>query len=189
MSLDALKTYALSKKVPIITDEVYQFLDQWIKEHHIKDVLEIGTAIGYSALAMASFGCNVITFERDEFMIEEASKHFDRLDEHKKITFMPYDALKYEEELPRFDLIFIDGAKSQYQTFFQKHQKFLKKDGFIICDNLHFHHLTYDKVNRHTQALLKKIARFKQFLAQNQQFETVFYDVGDGLSVSKKVIE
>lgn len=189
MSLDALKTYALSKKVPIITDEVYHFLEQWIKEHHIKDVLEIGTAIGYSALAMASFGCKVMTFERDEFMIEEASKHFDRFDQGKNITLMPFDALKYDQVLPTFDLIFIDGAKSQYQTFFKKYQVYLKTGGYIICDNLHFHHLSIDKVNRHTKALLKKIERFKQFLHENNQYSTEFFDVGDGLSVSKKVSE
>ncbi|OYW80924.1 MAG: hypothetical protein B7Z27_02910 [Sphingobacteriia bacterium 32-37-4] len=69
--------------------------------------------------------------------------------------------------LGMFDLIFIDAAKSQYQTFFNKYERYLKKGGYIICDNLHFHHLTPDKVNRHTQALLRKIKNFKTFLAEH----------------------
>ncbi|HAX02933.1 MAG: hypothetical protein A2Y45_05830 [Tenericutes bacterium GWC2_34_14] len=187
MSLASLRAYAISKKVPIITDEVYLFLKAFVLEHNIKDVLEIGTAIGYSALAMASFGCNVKTLERDEFMIDEARRHFDLFDNEKRIELIPFDALTYEGDLGMFDLIFIDAAKSQYQTFFNKYERYLKKGGYIICDNLHFHHLTPDKVNRHTQALLRKIKVFKTFLKEHPHYETTFYDDGDGLSVSKKV--
>jgi predicted O-methyltransferase YrrM len=187
MSLASLRAYALSKNVPIITDEVYRFLEVFVLEHNIKDVLEIGTAIGYSALAMASFGCNIKTFERDEFMIEEAKRHFDLFDDQKHITLIPFDALTYQGDLGMFDLIFIDAAKSQYQTFFNKYDPYLKPGGFIVCDNLHFHHLTPEKVNRHTQGLLRKLKAFKIFLAEHPHFETTFYDVGDGLSVSKKV--
>lgn len=188
MNFASLKAYAISKKVPIITDEVFEFLRGLIQEKKICDVLEIGTAIGYSALAMASFGCNVKTFERDEFMIDEAKHHLDLFDEGKRVALYPFDALTYEEDLGKFDLIFIDAAKSQYETFFKKYGKFLKVGGFIVCDNLHFHHLNPSQVNRHTQALLRKLEKFKLFLANNQEYKTTFYDLGDGLSVSERMI-
>lgn len=189
MNLASLKAYALSKKVPIITDEVFEFLKDLIQKHRIENVLEIGTAIGYSALAMASFGCKVKTFERDEFMIDEAKRHFDLFEEGKCVTLFPFDALTYSEDLGQFDLIFIDAAKSQYETFFKKYGPNLKMGGFIVCDNLHFHHLDPSKVNRHTQALLRKLVKFKQFLIDNKDFKTTFYDLGDGISISQRMIE
>jgi predicted O-methyltransferase YrrM len=189
MNFASLKAYALEKKVPIITDEVFDFLKDLIQKNPIKDVLEIGTAVGYSALAMASFGCNVKTFERDEFMIDEAKKHFDLFEEGKRVTLYPFDALTYQGDLGQFDLIFIDAAKSQYETFFSKYEKHLRPGGMIVCDNLHFHHLDPSKVNKHTQALLRKLERFKLFLKNHKQYETTFYDLGDGVSVSKRMIE
>lgn len=188
MNFASLKAYALSKKVPIITDEVFEFLRDLIQKHDVKSVLEIGTAIGYSALAMASFGCKVKTFERDEFMIDEAKRHFDLFDEGKNVTLIPFDALTYNEDLGKFDLIFIDAAKSQYETFFKKYGEFLNVGGFIVCDNLYFHHLDPSKVNRHTQGLLRKLDKFKQFLTDNKTFKTTFYDLGDGVSVSERMI-
>lgn len=187
MNLSSLKAYARSKNVPIITDEALRFLETMILKHHITDVLEIGTAMGYSALAMASFGCHVVTFERDEFMIDEAKRHFDWYDEAKRITLMPFDALTYQGDLPMFDLLFIDAAKSQYQTFFEKYTPYLKKGGLVICDNLHFHRLNPEVVNRHTQGLLKKLDTFKAFLNHHPHFETTFYDEGDGISCSRRI--
>jgi predicted O-methyltransferase YrrM len=187
MNLSFLKAYALEKRIPIITDEALALIEDVIKKHHVKDVLEIGTAIGYSALAIASFGCHVDTFERDEFMIEEANKHFDRYDEHHQITLFPFDALTYALPLKSYDLIFIDAAKSQYQTFFKKFTPYLKVGGLVICDNLNFHHLDPAKVNRHTQALLRKLEVFKRFLADQPDFQTDFFDLGDGTSLSVRI--
>lgn len=187
MNLVSLKSYALDRKIPIITDEVFDFLKELIAKEAIHSVLEIGTAIGYSALAMASFGCKVKTFERDEFMIDEAKKHFDLFEEGKHVTLYPFDALTYQEDLGLFDLIFIDAAKSQYETFFNKYSPMLKNGGLVVCDNLHFHHLDPNKVNRHTKALLKKLVRFKSFLQNHPDYETTFYDLGDGISVSKRM--
>ncbi len=121
-------------------------------------------------------------------MIDEAKRHFDLFDEGKNVTLIPFDALTYNEDLGKFDLIFIDAAKSQYETFFKKYGEFLHVGGFIVCDNLHFHHLDPSKVNRHTQGLLRKLDRFKQFLTDNKAYKTSFYDLGDGVSVSERMI-
>lgn len=187
MKLSFLKAYALEKRIPIITDEALALIQETIIKHQVKNVLEIGTAIGYSALAIASFGCHVDTFERDEFMIEEAKRHFDRYDENHQITLYPFDALTYELPEKTYDLIFIDAAKSQYQTFFNKFTPYLKLGGLVICDNLNFHHLDPIKVNRHTQGLLRKLHAFRHFLAEHPHFNTVFYELGDGTSLSVRI--
>ena len=184
--LSRIKEYALKHNVPIITDAGLLFLKEAISTYQIKDVLEIGTAIGYSALAMASYGCRVDTFERDEDMIIDAMKHFDMFDEKKHITLFPFDALTYNQDLRTYDLIFIDAAKAQYKNFFEKYIKYLREDGIVICDNLSFHNLTPDMVNRHTRQLLRKIDTFKNYLTMHSDFNTTFFDVGDGMSISQR---
>ena len=187
--LSRIKEYALKHNVPIITDAGLLFLKEAILTYQIKDVLEIGTAVGYSALAMASYGCMVDTFERDEEMISNALKHFDMFDDKKQIKLIPFDALTYNQELRTYDLIFIDAAKAQYERFFEKYVKYLKEDGIVICDNLSFHNLTPDKVNRHTRQLLRKIDTFKNYLTMHPDFNTTFFNVGDGMSISQRKLK
>lgn len=187
--LSRIKEYALKNNVPIITDAGLLFLKAAIIDYQIKDVLEIGTAVGYSALAMASYGCIVDTFERDEEMIHQAQIHFDLFDDQKVIRLIPFDALTYDQELRTYDLIFIDAAKAQYKNFFEKYTKYLKEDGIVICDNLKFHDLKPENVNRHTRQLLRKIDTFKNYLTMHSDFNTTFFDVGDGMSISQRKIK
>ncbi|HBY65391.1 MAG TPA: SAM-dependent methyltransferase [Acholeplasmataceae bacterium] len=184
--LEELKAYAVMHHVPIINDEGLMFLKDSIETFQVKNVLEIGTAIGYSALAMASFGCKVDTFERDEEMIEQAKIHLDLMDIDSMIRLIPFDALTFKGALGAYDLIFIDAAKAQYERFFDKYVPYLNPNGIVICDNLRFHDLNPDKVNRHTRQLLRKISEFKEFLVNHPDFETSFYEIGDGMSVSQR---
>ncbi|MDX9691518.1 MAG: class I SAM-dependent methyltransferase [Acholeplasmataceae bacterium] len=184
--LDVLKKYAIDHNIPILGDEGLLLIKNLIEKHHIKDVLEIGTAMGYSALAMSSFGCFVDTMERDLIMIDLAKENFARYDTNQNIRLIETNALTFDGELKSYDLIFIDAAKAQYIKFFEKYAPYLKKDGFIVCDNLNFHHLDIKKVNRNTRQLLNKIHQFKSFLMNNNDFITTFTDVGDGMSISKR---
>lgn len=186
MNLNALKAYATAHHVPIISDEGLLFLKKHIESRKIKTVLEIGTAIGYSAIAMASFGCEVDTLERDEYMIEKALYHVEFYQVEDKVKVIPYDALTYQGPLKTYDLIFIDAAKAQYQKFFEKYVPYLNPNGIVICDNLSFHDLKPEQVNRHTKQLLRKLYQFKSFLASNPSFITSFHDEGDGMSVSQR---
>ncbi len=186
--LEKLKAYANEQHVPIITDEGLDFLLKLIKSQHVNHVLEIGSAIGYSALAMAKLGIQIDTIERDYDMIIEAKKNISLYDHQGLINLIEADALTYNGPLKSYDLIFIDAAKSQYMTLFNRYQEYLKDDGIIVCDNLYFHHLDINKVtNRHTKGLLKKLEKFRHFLINNKDFETEFIAQGDGLSVSKRV--
>ena len=184
--LETLKVYAVEHHVPIINDEGLKFLKDSIEAFKVKNVLEIGTAIGYSALAMASFGCKVDTFERDEDMIDQAKIHLDLMDHEKNVRLIPFDALTYNGKLRTYDLIFIDAAKAQYERFFDRYVPFLNPGGIVICDNLRFHDLNPEHVNRHTRQLLRKISEFKTFLLNHQAFETSFYEIGDGMSISQR---
>ena len=180
-----LKKYAQQNNVPIIQDEGLEFLLQQIKENSIKTVLEIGSAIGYSAINMALENIKVITIERDYFMYEKTLANIKEA-EVEQLVFPIYgDALTVDVS-GKFDLIFIDAAKAQYIKFFEKYKNNLSENGIIVCDNLDFHYLDPSKVSRSTRQLLKKIEKFKEFLQNNKEFETVIHHVGDGMSVSKR---
>lgn len=188
MSLIDLKKEAVSSGIPIIEDEGLSYLLDLIEKRHVKTILEIGTAIGYSALQMAAFDVKIDTMERDENMICKAKKNIALYDQHHRIHLIERDAIHYDGPLQTYDLIFIDAAKSQYLRFFKKYQYYLSENGIIVCDNLYFHHLNHDTTkNKHTRALLKKLETFREFLKNHTEFETTFIDVGDGLSVSKRV--
>lgn len=180
-----LKEYAIENNVPIINDEGLDFLLNLIKNYNVKTVLEIGTAIGYSAINMANLGCEIITVERDYFMYNEALKNIKLANFEKNIEIIYGDALEVEIN-QKVDLIFIDAAKAQYQKFFEKFKNNLNDNGLIVCDNLNFHNLDINKVSRRTKQLLKKINNFKLFLKDNDEFDTTIYNVGDGISVSKR---
>lgn len=183
--LDELKQYAKAYAIPIICDDGLLFLKNTITKYDVVDVLEIGTAIGYSAIFMAEQGCFVTTFERNEKMIIEAKKNIAKY--HSQIQLISEDALEYQGDLKTYDMIFIDAAKAQYQKFFEKFIPYLKEGGIVVCDNLDFHHLDPIKVNRNTRQLMNKIEQFKAYLRNHEGFETTFYDDGDGMSITKKV--
>ncbi|MGI6781850.1 MAG: O-methyltransferase [Acholeplasmataceae bacterium] len=180
-----LKEYAIQNNVPVINDDGLNFLLDLIKTHNIKTVLEIGTAIGYSAINMANLGCKIITVERDYFMYEQAIKNIKEANLLNNIQVIHGDALTIDVA-EKVDMIFIDAAKAQYQKFFEKFEGNLNQGGIIVCDNLNFHNLDPNKVSRGTRQLLKKINQFKLFLESNTDYETSIYTVGDGISVSKR---
>lgn len=180
-----LKEFAIKNDVPIINDEGLAFLLELITKYNVKHILEIGTAIGYSAINMANLDTKIITVERDYFMYNEALKNIKEADLEENIQVLYADALEVEIN-HTFDLIFIDAAKAQYQKFFEKFKFNLNPQGIIVCDNLNFHNLDINEVSRGTRQLLKKIQKFKDFLKENEEFDTSIYDIGDGISVSKR---
>ncbi|MGI6771335.1 MAG: O-methyltransferase [Acholeplasmataceae bacterium] len=180
-----LKEFAIKNDVPIINDEGLAFLLELITKYNVKHILEIGTAIGYSAINMANLDTKIITVERDYFMYNEALKNIKEADLEENIQVLYADALEVEIN-HTFDLIFIDAAKAQYQKFFEKFKFNLNPQGIIVCDNLNFHNLDINEVSRGTRQLLKKIQKFKDFLKENEEFDTIIYDIGDGISVSKR---
>ena len=184
--IEALKTYAKAHHIPIITDDGLLFIQDVIKTHEIKDVLEIGTAIGYSAIAMALFGAKVDTIERNTDMQMLAKSNIAKHQLNHKVHLICADAITCDLPLKMYDMIFIDAAKAQYQLFFDKFSSCLKPEGIIVCDNLDFHHLDPATVNRNTRQLIRKIDHFKTYLKTHPLFETKYLNIGDGMSISKR---
>ncbi len=185
-----MENYASEHNVPIIEKKSIAFIMKYIRDNNIKDVLEIGSAIGYSAILMASSNqeTTVTTIERDETRYMECLKNVKKCGMDKKINVVYQDALELNlsEDL-RYDLIFIDAAKGQYTKFFEKYKNFLNPNGAIITDNIKFHGYVgesnkLDKGN--LKSLVEKIEKYIEFLKTNTEFDTEFYDIGDGLSVS-----
>ncbi len=186
-----MENYALEHNVPIIEKESITFIMKFIKANNIKNILEIGSAIGYSTILMASVSpdVTVTTIERDETRYMECLKNVKKCGFESKINVVFQDALEVNLSNVAYDMIFIDAAKGQYTKFFEKFQYFLKDGGVIISDNLKFHgHVgkSSEIESKNLRSLVAKIEDYIEFLKNNKDFETKFYDVGDGLSVSVK---
>ena len=184
-----MEEYAKDHNVPIIEKESIAFIIKFIKANNIKDILEIGSAIGYSAILMASVNDDIklTTIERDEVRYMECLKNVKKCNMQDRINVVYQDALEVNLSGVAYDLIFIDAAKGQYTKFFEKYKYFLKPGGVIISDNLKFHGHVGNRNNiasRNLKQLVGKIENYIDFLKENEEFETKFYDVGDGLSVS-----
>ena len=187
--LVSLKTYALENNVPIITDEGINFINHIIKLSKVKNVLEIGTAIGYSAINMALKNNVFITsIERDIEMYELALENVTNASLEKKIQLINQDALEVDEQLlKKYDLIFIDAAKAQNINFFNKYKEYLNEEGIIVTDNLLFHDLVDTQAKtRNLRQLIRKIDNFNKFVVEQQDFDTYLYQIGDGMSLSIK---
>ena len=185
-----LKEYAKENSVPIIKDEGLVFLLDSIKKYNVKSCLEVGTAIGYSAIRMASLGVGVTTLERSIDSYNLALKNIKKYDLENKIEAVLIDALEYTPT-KTFDLIFIDAAKAQNKKFFLRFTPFLNPHGIVIVDNLNFHGLTdEDPMNiksKNLRSLVRKINEFKEWLKDEENYKTSFVDNGDGMSISIKL--
>lgn len=187
--MDRLEEFAKENNVPIMQKDGIEFLENYIKENNIKSILEIGTAIAYSAIRMSNVNSNitVTTIERNEKMYKIASDNIKKFGKEGQINIIYGDALDVEID-GKFDLIFIDAAKAQYIKFFEKFKKNLNSNGVIVSDNLDFHGLADNVENiesKNLKALMKKLNKYKEFLRENKEFNTEFYSIGDGISISK----
>lgn len=187
-----IEKYAEEHNIPIMEKSGINFLTKYIKENNIKNILEIGSAIGYSAIKMALVDekIKITTIEKNDSRYLEALKNIKNFNLEKQITLVLADALDIELS-EQYDLIFIDAAKGQYIKFFEKFKKNLKKSGVIISDNIMFHGYVEKKErieSKNLRQLVNKIKNYIDFLEKNDEFDTIFYKIGDGISVSKRSI-
>ena len=186
-----LEEYAKNYNIPIMQKDGIEFLLQIIKQNNIKTILEIGTAIGYSAIRMALIDSdiNIITIERDKDRYDMAIKNISDFNLAGQIKVLFSDAFDIQLN-DKFDLIFIDAAKSQYIKFFEKFKNNLSKNGIIVSDNLNFHGLTKvdeKQLSKNVRGLVRKLNIYTEFLKNNSEFKTEFYNLGDGVSISRRV--
>ena len=186
-----LEKEAIEKNIPIMQKAGLAFMVDIFKQYNCSNCLEIGSAIGYSAIMMSlcSPDLKVTTIERDEERYLEAVKNVKKLNLENRITLIFNDALKVKIE-DKFDLIFIDAAKAQNIKFFELFEKNLKESGYIITDNMYFHGLVHKNEkeikSRNVRGIVRKIKDYIAFLKDNDNYNTTIYDIGDGIAVSEK---
>lgn len=191
MVIKDLEDYAKENHVPIMEHDGIEFLTNYIKEHEeIKNILEIGCAIGYSAIRMAIIRDNihVTTIERDQERYLKAIENVKAFHLDDRITILFQDALEVELD-DKYDLIFIDAAKSQYIKFFEKFTPLLSVNGVVFSDNLLFHGYTKQKErieSKNLRQLVQKIRKYIAYLEENPDYITKFYKIGDGIAVTKR---
>ncbi|WP_174730019.1 O-methyltransferase [Mesobacillus harenae] len=188
-----MELFAKENGVPIMEPAGMEALLQLLRIHQPKTILEVGTAIGYSALRMAEALPDTIitTIERDEERYRLACKYISMANKESQISVINGDALEVEEDVKQhgpFDAIFVDAAKGQYKRFFEMYSNFLSNGGLMITDNVLFKGLVYEGEieSRRLRSLVKKINEFNSWLANNPEFHTVILPVGDGVAVSIK---
>lgn len=186
MTTQRVKLESEKDHIPIITNEVASVLTEVIQTKQIKLILEVGTAYSYSAHVMADAGAIVYTAERQPKRFEKARAYLETSVHQSRIHLIDKDIKDYQFENQTFDLIFLDGAKSQYQDMFEFLSPHLNPNGLIVCDNMFFHGYKKEDAGRQVKKLLTKLEAFKQFLKHHKVFESEMIPIGDGLIVSWK---
>ncbi|MBP3841592.1 MAG: O-methyltransferase [Bacilli bacterium] len=186
-----IEKYAEENKVPIMQKEGISYLTEYVKNNEIKTILEVGTAIGYSAICMALVDSKIkiVSIERDEQRYLEAINNVKKFGLDKRITLIYGDALNTDLD-SKFDLIFFDAAKAQNINFFTHFEKNLKNSGTIITDNIYFHGYTFmdeDKIeSRNIRGIARKIRNYIKFLDDNKSYTTEIKNIGDGVAVTRR---
>lgn len=189
-----LEVYALEHEIPIMQKEGIEFLIETCVKNKCTSCLEIGSAIGYSALMLTSNipEFYVETIELNDNRYLEAVGNINHYHMQNVITIHHDDALTFPlEKMKRdsFDCLFIDAAKAQYQKFFEKYMPLIKEDGICIVDNLDFHGMIHDIEhinNRNTKQLVKKIKRFRDWIFNHEDYDVTYYAIGDGICVIRR---
>ena len=188
--LEKIEEYAKENRVPIMQKDGIEYLCNYIKENNIKNILEIGSAIGYSAIKMALCGddIKVTTIEKDENRYNIAVDNIHKFNLDNRINIILDDALNTNID-GLYDLIFIDASKGNNTNFFIKYSKNLSKNGVIVTDNLFFHGLVLDESlieTKNQRGIVRKIKSYIEFLDNNNEFDTEYVSVGDGIAISKR---
>lgn len=188
--LSRLEAEAAAEGIPIIQLPGAQTLRLLLLMHRPTSILEVGTAIGYSTiwLAQAAPQAKVVSLELDQERIARARQNIAEAGLQERIEVIAGDATLGLPEHYRFDCLFIDAAKGQYQKFLDLYLPHLSEGGLVICDNVLFRGLVAEpeRAEKRLRPLVDKLIRFNQGLRDHPSLETVFLPVGDGIAVSIK---
>ncbi|SER72434.1 O-methyltransferase [Salipaludibacillus aurantiacus] len=189
-----IENYAHKHHVPIMEADGLETMLQFLRIHNPVRILEIGTAIGYSAIRMlqAAPDAFIYTVERDEERIQEALKNARSVGVHKRFNLVQGDALEVKEEIAEkapYDVLFIDAAKGQYENFFSIYEPMVKEGGLIFSDNVLFKGFVSgekEPESRRLSSMVNKLRKFNDKLMKDPRFDSVLLPVGDGLMVNVK---
>ena len=192
--LNQIEAEALAQDVPIIRKEMQSFLRVLLASRKPAKILEVGTAVGFSALFMAEYApkdCKITTIENYGKRIPIAKENFKRAGREHQITLIEGDAADVLAAMEEsYDLIFMDAAKGQYIRFLPDVLRLLKKGGILLSDNvlqegeiLESHYI----VERRNRTIHKRMREYLYTLTHSEEFETAVLPVGDGITVSVRL--
>lgn len=190
LMMQNLYNKAKADHVPIILDEAARMIDSWLLLLKPTRILEVGTAVGYSAIRMALVSpiSKIDTIEKDLDRAKEALENIQHFELVEQIILHEGDALELIPEMTQeYDLVFIDAAKGQYGRFFEDAMKLLRPGGVVICDNMLFHgFVEAEEVPKRYRAMIKKLRIFHETLMNHPELETRILSIDDGISISVK---
>ena len=188
--LKKIKQKALQEHIPIIMDETLEVIEKYLKENPPKRILEIGAAVGYSAMCFSEFlaeGGKIDTIEREEERIAEAKENFKKVGVQDVITLYEGDAVEILPTLKdKYDMVFIDAAKGKYLFFLNQALHKLNPQGIIFADNILYKGYVMSDYNKHKQrTAVRNLREYIKEVTENENLDTEILEVGDGLAVSK----
>ena len=188
--LEKIKQKALEEHIPIIMDDTLEVVDRILKEVQPKRILEIGTAVGYSAMCFSEYlqgDGKIDTIERDEERIAEAKVNIKNVGVEDKINIYEGDAVEILPTLnEKYDVVFIDAAKGKYPFFLKEALRMIKPTGVILADNILYKGYVMSDYNKHKQrTAVRNLREYIKEVTENPNIETEILEVGDGLAVSK----
>ena len=191
--IETLREYAEQNAVPIVDRLSLEMIKQLIRIHRAKNILEIGTAIGYSSMQFASVSndIHITTIERDEEMITQAKSNFETYGYSSQIRLIEGNALEQYNEVndKQYDIIFIDAAKAQSKKFFEYYTPLLRNGGLVITDNVLYHGFVSNihiVRSRNVKQMVQKVQKFNDWLISLENYSTNFINMDDGLAISIK---
>lgn len=192
-TLEAIRAYAVLHHVPIMEEQGILELIELLKIQKPEKILEIGSAIGFSAIKIAEAlpASKIDTVERDEFRYQKAVEFIAQSGFGEKIRIFHADALELSlaDLKEQYDAIFIDAAKGQYERFFDKYEELLPIGGIIYCDNMAMHGLSdlpLSEVPRRKRTMIRNLAAFKNHMLAHPRYDTELLSSGDGIMICKK---
>ena len=190
VELEKLKQSALEEHIPIIMDDTLEVIEKELKNNPPKRILEIGTAVGYSAICFSEFldeDGRIDTIERDKDRILQARKNIKNVGVEEKIKIYEGDAVEILPTLnEKYDMVFIDAAKGKYPFFLKEALRMINKNGIIFADNILYKGYVMSDYNKHKQrTAVRNLREYIKEVSENPNLETEILNVGDGLAISK----
>lgn len=188
--LEKIKQKALEEHIPIIMDDTLKVVDEILTKLEPKKILEIGTAVGYSAMCFSEYlldGGKIDTIERDKERILQAKENIKEVGVAEKINIYEGDAVEILPTLQdKYDMIFIDAAKGKYPFFLKEALRMLNENGVILADNILYKGYVMSDYNKHKQrTAVRNLREYIAEVTNNPNLETEILEVGDGLAITK----